>query len=957
MSVAASPQAHKGDKVRPLPDNPVMPSLTSSSRPRAFLFDGMAMAYRAHFAFLRNPLRNAQGVDTSAVFGFLASLDRVLEDEAPEAVVVVFDAPEPTFRHRAYPQYKATRDKMPEELIPQLDWIRRAVEAYGLPFIRKSGFEADDVIGTLAKTLEAEGHDVWIVSGDKDMMQLVTPHTRMYNLMKPGQSNPVLVGEADVVEKFGVAPSKVIDVLGLMGDASDNVPGVPGVGPKTATKLVGEYGSLEAVLKAADGLKQKKLRENLLEHADKARLSLSLVTIDTDVPLDDVTLRAGERNVDALATLYRELDFHARLDQLSVAPVGGAHSSTSHYELVDTKEKLDALVQELADTKGRDGFAFDTETTSIDPFRAELVGLSFSWKAGHAFYVPVNLDPPLFGGAATRQTPPGMLFAESGASGDTDAILDVLRPMLEDPEIPKCGQNMKYDVHVLRTHGVHVRGLAFDTMIASFCSDPGQRAHNLDSLALRRLGIRKIPTSDLIGKGKSQISMRDVPIDVVSKYACEDADVTWQLKKSLAPELEERDVRRVFDEAEMPLLPVLVRMEAHGIGVNGQKLAHLGKTLGARIVTLEDRIHELAGEPFNIRSTQTLGRILFEDLKLHEHETVGRKRPKRTAKGKGYATDETTLLELVPAHELPALVLEYRSLSKLKSTYVDTLPSFVHPQTGRIHTSYHQTGAATGRLSSSDPNLQNIPIRTDEGRAIREAFVPDAGYVFVSADYSQIELRLLAHLSGDEGLKEAFQEGIDIHRATAARIFDVAPADVTPELRSRAKAVNFGVIYGMGAQRLARQTGVTLKEARGFIDGYFESYKGVRDYLEDVKEGGRTRGYVTTMLGRRRYLPGLLDEDGRIRSQAENVAVNTPVQGTAADLIKMAMIHIDDELRRGALGARMLLQIHDELLFEVPEDEVEATVSMVRLRMEGALPLDVPVVVDVGTGTNWSEAH
>ncbi len=934
-----------------------MPALTSSSRPRAFLFDGMAMAYRAHFAFLRNPLRNAQGIDTSAVFGFLASLDRVLDDEKPEAVVVVFDAPEPTFRHRAYPEYKATRDKMPEELKPQLDWIQRAVEAYGLPFIRKSGFEADDVIGTLAKLLEADGHDVWIVSGDKDMMQLVTPHTRMYNLMKPGQSDPVLVGEPEVAEKFGVAPDKVIDVLGLMGDSSDNIPGVPGVGPKTATKLVNEHGSLEAVLKAADGLKQKKLRENLMTHADKARLSLELVTIDTDVPLDDLNLTKGERDTEALAELYRELDFHARLDRLAVAPVGGADSPASNYRLVDTPKKLDELVTQLAATKDTDGFAFDTETTSVDPLQAELVGLSFSWKAGEAHYVPVNLDPPMFGGEVSSKTPSGMLFAESGPSGDTDAVLERLRPVFEDASIPKCGQNMKYDVHVLRTHGIHVRGLAFDTMIASFCADPGQRAHNLDSLALRRLGIRKIPTSDLIGKGKSQITMREVPIDVVSKYACEDADVTWQLKESLAPELEERDVRRVFEEAEMPLLPVLVRMEANGIGVDRKKLEQLGASLGSRIETLEATIHELAGEPFNIRSTQTLGRILFEDLKLHEHEAVGRKKPKRTAKGKGYATDETTLLELVPAHELPALVLEYRSLSKLKSTYADTLPSFIHPSTGRIHTSYHQTGAATGRLSSSDPNLQNIPIRTEEGRAIRETFVPDEGHVFLSADYSQIELRLLAHLSGDDGLKEAFQEGIDIHRATAARIFGVAPDDVTPELRSRAKAVNFGVIYGMGAQRLARQTSVSLKEARGFIEGYFESYQGVRDYLEDVKEGGRQRGYVTTMLGRRRYLPGLLDDDGRIRSQAENVAVNTPVQGTAADLIKLAMIQIDHELARGTLGARMLLQIHDELLFEVPNDEMDDTIAMVRKRMEGALPLDVPVVVDVGTGSNWSEAH
>ncbi len=929
-----------------------MDSSSDSERKRLFLLDGMALAYRAHFALMRSPLVTSKGQPTSAVFGFLAALDRIRQHEKPDEIVVIFDAKEPTFRHRAYAAYKATREKMPEEMVPQLEWIRRAVEAEGLPFLRVPGYEADDVIGTLARQGEAAARDVWIVSGDKDMCQLVTDHVRLYNVQKPNQTEVELLDASGVEEKLGVPPEKVIDLLSLMGDTSDNVPGVPGVGPKRAKELIETWGDLEAVLAHAGELKQKKLRENLLEHQEEARLSKYLVTIDTAVPVDLATLERGERDEEALRALYLEIEFQARLDALEHA---GDGLGEIHYTLVDTPAKLDALVQALAATKKREGFVFDTETTSVDPMRADLVGLSFAWKPREAFYVPVNLDPPMFGGGSVKKgSGQGRLF-DRGTGADGDAVLDRLRGVLEDEAIPKAGQNLKYDLHVLERHGVSVRGVAFDTMVADWCVDPGGRVHNIDEMAMRRLGIRKIPTTDLLGKGKNQITMAEVPIEDVSRYACEDADVALRLEAELKEELREKEVADLFHDVEMPLVPVLTRMEHAGVRLDVSLLGAISEDLGTRAETAEARIHEVAGEAFNIRSTAHLGKLLFEDLKLHEH--LGRKRPKRTAKGTGYATDEQTLLELAAYHELPALVLEYRSLTKLKNTYVDALPAYVNPDTGRIHTTFHQTGTATGRLSSSDPNLQNIPIRSEAGRAIRRAFVPGDGCLFLSADYSQIELRLLAHLSGDEGLIAAFRSGEDIHRATAARVFKVDPEDVDSGLRSRAKAVNFGVIYGMGPQRLARETKVTLEEARAFIDQYFDTYPDVRGFLERTVEEARACGYVSTLLGRKRWLPELLSKDKRVRAQAENVAVNTPMQGTAADLIKLAMIRIDRRLREEGLRARMLLQIHDELVVETPESEKAVVEDMVRGEMSRAMDLDVPILVECGWGANWAEAH
>jgi DNA polymerase-1 len=939
----------------------------TSGHSRLFLLDGMALAYRAHFGFLKNPLITSKGMPTSAVFGFLLTLDRILAQENPERIAVIFDAPEPTFRHHAYPDYKATREKMPEELIPQLGYIERIVQGLGIPFLKMPGFEADDVIGTLARRESEAGHDVWIVSGDKDMGQLVAPRVKLYNSLKPGAPEAELVDEAGIVARWGVPPSKVIDVLGLMGDASDNVPGVPGIGEKTASKLIAEHGSLEAVLAAGPTLPQKKLAERLVEHAELARLSKRLVTIDCAVPIEAHWDDLARRPLDPakLRTAYADLEFNEKLLALGAvaAPEGaeatGPASDARRYRAVETAAELDALIRALEATKGRGGFTLDTETTSIHPTRAELVGLSFSWAKDEAFYVPVNRDPPMFGGEATRTKAEGSLFDEEGPrSGDLEAVLDRLRPVLEDASIEKTGQNAKYDTIVLACQaprGVDVRGVTFDTMIASWCLRPDARTHNLDAMSLEHLSITKIPTSALLGAGKTQITMREVPIDKVATYACEDADCTHRLRALFEPKLTEAGLDRVFHEVEMPLLPVLARMERTGIRVDPDALRRMSLVLEERAKKLEEEIHAAAGEVFNLRSNAKVGELLFDKWKLHE--VAGRKRARRTEKGTGYSTDERTLLELAPYHPLPSKLVDWRMLTKLKSTYVDPLPEAVNPKTGRIHTTFHQTGAATGRLSSSDPNLQNIPARGDEGRAIRAAFVPERGWKLLSADYSQIELRLLAHLANDPGLLAAFRAGEDIHRATAAKVMGVALEEVTPEMRSRAKAINFGIVYGMGAMSLSQQIKVTMAQAEEFIESYFRIYPNVRAYEEQVIAEARRTGSVTTLMGRRRPLPTINDEDQRIKSAAERVAVNTPIQGTAADLIKLAMIRIDRLLAERKFRARMLLQVHDELVFEVPPDEVESLTKMVKAEMAGALEVSVPIIVDVGVGDNWAEAH
>jgi DNA polymerase-1 len=916
----------------------------------------MALAYRAHFAMWKNPLATSKGFSTSAVYGFLTALRRLLDQEKPERICVVFDGSTPTFRHRAYADYKATRQKMPEELLAQLDWIRRVVEAEGIPFVRLEGYEADDVIGTIARREAARGGDVWIVSGDKDMQQLVSDRVRLYDPMR-GADDVRIVDAAAVEAKMGVPPDRVVDVLGLMGDSSDNVPGVPGVGDKTAVRLVREHGSLEGALAAAPTLSPRRLGENLAAHAEQALLSKRLVTLDCDVPLDpslDVLARR-ERDRRALHEVFTALEFSKLAAEVADAAVEPARPTA--YRTVRTPEDVRALVDDLRATKETGGFAIDTETTGVDALRSAIVGLSFAWRPHEACYVPLNCDPPIFGtGPAVRREIAGSLFPGGVECRDVDAVLDLLRPVLEDASIPKTGQNLKYDWLVLAAHGVRLRGIEFDTMVASFCLDPDGRRHDLDSMSLAWLRQRKTPTTDLIGTGRNQVTMLEVDVERVSAYACEDADCTWRLRAALEPELSARGVLGVFREIEMPLLPVLCRMEHAGVRLDVEALAAMGRDLSTRAKALEERLFEAAGEPVNLRSNPQIGVLLFDRLRLHE--TTGRKRPRRTVKGTGWATDERTLLEFAPHHPIPAMLLEWRMLTKLVSTYVEALPQHVNPRTGRVHTTFHQTGAATGRLSSSEPNLQNIPVRGEEGRLLRTAFVPEEGWTLVSADYSQIELRLLAHLAEDPGLTEAFLAKQDVHRSTAARVFGVAPSEVTPEMRGRAKAVNFGVIYGMGPQRLAAETDVTVAEAEAFIDAYFRAFPNVRAYQARVVEEARRNGYVTTLFGRRRHLGRELDDrDSRIRSQAERAAVNTPLQGTAADLVKVAMIRIDRRLREEGFRSRMLLQVHDELVFEAPPEEEERLVAAVRAEMTGVADLRVPLVVDVGRGRNWAEAH
>ncbi len=892
---------------------------------RLFLLDGTALAYRSFFAFLRNPLFDGKGRNVSAVFGFTGMLFQLLEKEKPHHIGVAFDPPGPTFRHERFAEYKATRQKMPEEMVDSLPAIREVVEGFRIPIFELPGYEADDVLGTLARQAEERGIETWLVTGDKDLMQLVTERVRIYNLLK----QPLEVyGPGEVKAKMGVPPERIVDYLGLTGDSSDNIPGVPGIGPKTAVTLLEAFGSLDGLLARVEEVTQKRARESLLANREQALLSRELARIRTDVPvtLDLEAVRVGSRDDRRLVGLFREYQFNGFLQKLRPEQV----EAPRDYRTVRSEADLEALVAEL---RAAPRFVFDTETTGIDPLRAEPVGLSFSVRPHQAWYVPLNLSPPYL--------PPAEILARLSA-------------VLTDPRIGKAGQNVKYDLKVLARAGIEAAPIVFDTMLASFLLDPASRQHNLDALSLVHLNLRKIPTSDLIGKGKDEITMDRVPVEKVAEYACEDAEVTLRLMELFEPRLEALDLSRLNREVEVPLVAVLARMESRGVLLDAAVLGRMSVTMTAEIARLEQEIKVLAGVEFNLNSPQQLGAVLFETLKIQE----GRKQKLKVTSSTGqYATDQETL-EAYADHPIVRKIFDYREYVKLKGTYVDTLPALVNPATGRIHASYHQAVAVTGRLSASDPNLQNIPIRTEVGREIRTAFVAPPGHVLMSADYSQIELRVLAHLSGDETLIAAFVEGKDIHADTSSRIFGVARELVTPEMRSRAKAINFGIIYGMGPQRLSRTTGISMGEAREFIEAYFRTYPRVRDFQEECKRRAREEGYVQTLLGRRRHIRDEINStDRRVAVNAENVAINTPIQGTAADLIKVAMIRIDERLRRERRRAGMIIQVHDELVLEVPEEEREAVRALVREEMENALTLAVPIVVGLGEGPNWLAAH
>ncbi|MFN0204714.1 MAG: DNA polymerase I [Planctomycetota bacterium] len=907
--------------------------MTSSNKKRLYLIDGTALAYRSHFALAQTALITVSGQPTGATFGFANSMRALIDKEKPDYLVVAFDTGGETQRHKSLPTYKATREKAPDEMVAQFPWIERVAEGYGARVLKQEGIEADDILATLARRAAESGFEVFLVTKDKDFAQLVNDDIKMYILPEKFSAAQIW-DDKGVEDKFGVPPRLIVDYLSLVGDSSDNIPGAKGVGALTAPKLLKEFGSVEAILEAAERgkLKTPVMSKNIADSASAVKLAKTLITLNINVPdlpkIED--LRSHQIDGNALRELFKELDFNNLINTLP-KEAGARTAVHENYHLVRDAEMFRKLCDQL---KGTGRFAFDTETTGLDALQCEIVGISFSWRPEEAWYVPLKVDPPVLPGGAAE-------------------VLSQLKPMLEDPKIIKVGQNCKYDSLVLGERGIRVAPLGFDTLIASYCIAPGSRAHNLDALALRYFNLQKIPTSALIGTGKAQITMDLVPVEKVAEYACEDADVTFRLVEPLEKELISAGTDKLFYNLEMPLVPVLIEMERRGVKINVEMLKTFSKMLSAEQTRLENEIYELASGRFQINSTKELGVILFERMRLHE--AIGRKNARKTKTG--YSTDAEVLEELAAVAPIAAKVLEYRQVTKLQNTYLETLPTLVNKKTGRVHTTFRQTVAATGRLSSDNPNLQNIPIRTALGREIRRAFVPEEGNILISADYSQIELRLVAHFSGDPVLKSAFERGEDIHKRTASVVFGVMPELVTHELRSRAKAINFGIIYGMGPQRLARETGMTVPEAKKFIDAYFERLPKVRAFLDETLAKAESLGYAETLAGRRRQIPELQSNEPRVRANAENMAVNTPVQGSAADIIKEAMIELDRALLINKIRGGMILQVHDELVLEVHEDDAEPASALMRECMEKAHPLSVPLKVDLAKGHNWLLAH
>ncbi|MBU0984970.1 MAG: DNA polymerase I [candidate division Zixibacteria bacterium] len=902
---------------------------------RMFLVDGSAVFYRAYFAFIRNPLINSKGENTSATFGFVNSLLKILRDEEPDYFAVVFDTKHPTFRHKRYPEYKSTRAKMPEDLVDQLPRIRQAVDAMAVPSFELEGYEADDIVGTIARRAERRGIDVWCVTGDKDYFQLVTDHVKVYTPRKASEQ-PDKLGREGVKDKFGVYPELVIDKLALMGDSSDNVPGIPGIGAKTADKLLEQFGTLDGVLENWGDIKAKGVRTKVSENIEMARLSRELVTIDVDVPIDiDIEeLKRREPDNERLRELFLEMEFTNLLKLVS--PEGGevadgvtgdaGAQTKSFYHTVTTIAELKKLIDAFVKVKE---VAVDTETTSINALEANLVGVSLADRAGTAYYIPLAHS------------------GEGEVNLPVEPALKELKRLLENKKVQKIGQNIKYDLEVFHRYDIDIVPVSFDTMLASYVLNPSERRHSLDMLALKHFNYQMQPISDLIGSGKGQKTFDIVPVSKATFYAAEDADYTYRLRGVLAPMVHERELENLLYNIEIPLIYVLAAMEEAGIRVDDKYLAKLSARLEKSLDGIQKKIYEIAGTHFNINSTQQLSHILFDKLGL---PTKG-----KTAKKTGYSTDVRVLEELADMHPFPQQILDFRQLTKLKSTYVDAIPRLISPETGRVHTSFNQFVAATGRLSSTDPNLQNIPVRTPEGREIRKAFVPrDHNHVLLAADYSQVELRVLAHYSKDKGLIKAFKNGEDIHRRTAAEVYGVELDGVTSEMRRAAKTANFAVIYGVTAFGLAQQTELNLEESKTFIDTYFERYPGIRKYMDDTIEFARQNGYVTTLFNRRRYLPEINEKNRNVRQFAERTAINTPIQGTAADIIKRAMLKIHDRMK--GMRSRMVLQVHDELVFDVHKDELDEVRELVVRGMEKAAVLNVPLVADVGVGDNWLEA-
>jgi DNA polymerase-1 len=907
--------------------------MTDSGTKTLLLVDGSSYLYRAFHVPNLQRLTTQDGRLTGAVFGVINMLRSLLKDYRPDYMAVVFDARGKNFRHERYPEYKANRPPMPEELADQIEPLHAVVHALGLPLLQVPGVEADDVIGTLASRASAAGMETVISTGDKDMAQLVDPRVSLVNTM---DRPPTALDVAGVKAKFGVPPERIIDLLALTGDTSDNIPGIPKVGPKTAVKWLDSYGSLAGVIEHAADIKGK-VGENLRDNLDTLELSRWLVTIDRGVELESgiEDLRPAAANTDALRDWYRQLEFRRWLEELEADPVDAAADPTEQgpaadYETVLTEAQLDSWLERL-EAAGQ--FAFDTETTSLDYMVARIVGVSFAVTPGAAAYVPLAHDYP---GA------PAQL--------DRAAVLARLRPLLENREVYKIGHHLKYDRNVLANHDINLAGIRYDSMLESYVLDSTATRHDMDSVALKYLNHQTIKYEDVAGKGAKQLGFNEVPVETAAPYAAEDADITLRLHAAMWPRLSAQPaLEKIYYEIELPLVTVLSDMEQTGVAIDTGMLAQQSGELARRILEIEQEAHREAGQPFNLGSPKQIQEILFDKLQL----PVLAKTPKGQP-----STAESVLTELALDYPLPRLILDWRSFSKLKSTYTDKLPEQVNPDTGRVHTSYHQAVAATGRLSSSDPNLQNIPVRTEEGRRIRQAFVAPAGRVLLAADYSQIELRIMAHLSSDAGLLEAFAAGADVHRATAAEVFGVAPEAVTVDQRRSAKAINFGLIYGMSAFGLARQLGIARGAAQEYIDLYFERYPGVREYMETTREQAREQGYVETVFGRRLYLPDIKARNGQRRQAAERTAINAPMQGTAADIIKRAMLALHDWIgAQSDYTVSMIMQVHDELVFEVATADVEAVKAPIRERMAGAAELKVPLLVDIGTGANWDEAH
>jgi DNA polymerase-1 len=885
-----------------------------------YLIDGTAYIYRAYHAI--RGLSNSRGLPTNAIFGFTRMLMKLMEDRSPQYVAMFFDAKGPTFRHEMYKEYKANRPPMPEDMVVQLPYIKEVTAAFNLPTIEMSGFEADDLIGTAARLAEEEGYSVVIVTGDKDFMQLVTDKIEIWDPMKDST-----IDIQSFKKKFEIEPHQMIDVQGLSGDTADNIPGVPGIGQKTALSLIKTYRSMQQVYQKLDTITKKKQRENLENFKDQAFLSRELVTINTKVP---VSLNTAKFKVTAperkkLTELFKNLEFR----QLQQAFPEQADLSRKDYQAIMDIASLQKLIARL---ESAERFALDTETTSTHPMQASLVGLSFAVCAHQAFYIPC-----------------GHNYLGAPDQLDRKTVLDRLRPVLENPKTEKVGQNIKYDWMVLARHGINLAGVAFDTMLASYLLDPSKRAHNLDQIALDFLDHKTITFEQVAGKGKNAVLFSQVTVEKATPYACEDADITLMAHDVLSSKLEELGLIELMTSVEMPLAPVLMQMELRGTGLDLNRLQELSGSFKQQLDALEGSIYGLAGESFNINSSQQLGHILFEKLKLPVQ--------KKTKKKTGFSTDVNVLKTLAEYHELPAFILKHRTLAKLKSTYTDALIELVNPRTGRIHTSYNQTVTATGRLSSSDPNLQNIPIRTEEGRKIRRAFIPRRDWQLVSADYSQVELRILAHYSEDDILIKAFMEDEDIHTRTACEVFQVTPEVLTAELRRQAKAINFGIIYGMSAFGLSKQLAISRKMAQTFIDQYFAKYSGVKRFLEQTIAEAHHTQQTSTLLGRIRILTDINSSNHIIRQAAERTAINTPIQGSAADLIKVAMIQVNQALNEKKLKSAMLLTVHDELVFEVPPDELKEVTRLVKDIMEGIWELKVPLKINIAHGNNWDEAH